>query len=966
MAPGIEIGKTDVEVNVKWTDLLLKLPEVACKGALAVFGVTDGGPSIVSAALETLSAVSIDEPNESKAFALLALSFALALEDLRPKIVDESQFNNIRDAFKAVREKAKSAIEEDAYYMEESFFSRPSSLPLYEGMRDAMVRGVASFRLGQKTDETELGAQLDAAFNKAVYEVMKGRVDYFRSLHDAINAPGNEAAQLEMNWESYRSQLVHEFEVKPVFGQEETKVSLSQLYVPLRSRWTEKREGDDERPDLGLTHLVDLHTEVGGWVDQAPQNRTIKLVCGGPGSGKSSFAKALASQLAIRADRRPIFIGLQHLAFEDKLEEEIRELLVDQFEYFSVDPLRKAYCDSNRPIILIFDGLDELARPGGKGADEVARDFTDKLQRLLERLNGNSEIRAMAIVTGRNPIIQALQSKTDGLEARDVLEVIGYAPIDKQRALFPESLSASSEDLAAQDQRPEWWSKYAGALGEIADTPQALKSEKLTDLTNEPLLCYLLAHSNYATTNWEEAAENYNRIYEALLGRVWERGWGGGQEGPVRALTDQHDFDILMETMALATWHAPGGENRVATAEGFDAALKVTRAGAAWERFQQDEGGDVTNLALTFYFKRPDHDSRGFEFTHKSFSEYLVARLLFRRAAEIASDVSRGTVGHDSLLSEWLKVAGPSHISEDMVPFIRNEARLRAANHLEIMKESLQSLFSTIIRDGMPAHKEPVNSWREAEGIQRNAEINLIACLNGTTRALFEVVTTADIIQFDWGSDPLGPAKFLRRLIDSNGSFVFGYAGISHTRFRPLDLSAFGQGPFMTSMFLAGAELTFSDFSRAIISYGFFSSARMSNADLALALGTYTQFDEADLAGADLSHGRFMSANFDQANLEAADLTDANLTNASFANANLSTADLTGADLEDANLTNANLSYANLTDAKLEDAHLMGATLNGAIVRNATMPPNWRKIVSYKADAKPTGRPKPRRRPKKS
>ena len=85
---------------------------------------------------------------------------------------------------------------------------------------------------------------------------------------------------------------------------------------------------------------------------------------------------------------------------------------------------------------------------------------------------------------------------------------------------------------------------------------------RLRGLTDEPLLCYLLALSGYAVDNWEEAAENRNRIYERLVNEIWKRGWGdGGRQGAGKSLTQTH-FNRLMETIALAAWR--GGDTRVA------------------------------------------------------------------------------------------------------------------------------------------------------------------------------------------------------------------------------------------------------------------------------------------------------------------------------------------------------------------------------------------------------------------
>ena len=93
------------------------------------------------------------------------------------------------------------------------------------------------------------------------------------------------------------------------------------------------------------------------------------------GSGKSSFAKSLAASLASDDNRRPLLIELQRLKGNSSLSERIVDLLVEREELFRIDPLDKSYLDENRPLVFIFDGLDELAVPDTPGAKKIAEDF---------------------------------------------------------------------------------------------------------------------------------------------------------------------------------------------------------------------------------------------------------------------------------------------------------------------------------------------------------------------------------------------------------------------------------------------------------------------------------------------------------------------------------------------------------------------------------------------------------------
>jgi hypothetical protein len=166
-----------------------------------------------------------------------------------------------------------------------------------------------------------LRARFDAAFNQAVFAVWSRNTEKFEPLAAALNAPGASASAFEREWDAYRQSLIFDFEVKAIFGQEETKVSLSQLYVPLRGYWqsTEKdaptlnqslrRQEERER----ITYVESLDEMLDEWVDKKSADDDIRLLGGGPGSGKSTTLKSLARRLAGRVDVRPLYIPLQHI-----------------------------------------------------------------------------------------------------------------------------------------------------------------------------------------------------------------------------------------------------------------------------------------------------------------------------------------------------------------------------------------------------------------------------------------------------------------------------------------------------------------------------------------------------------------------------------------------------------------------------------------------------------------------------
>jgi Mrp family chromosome partitioning ATPase len=100
---------------------------------------------------------------------------------------------------------------------------------------------------------------------------------------------------------------------EPVF---DAAFGLDQVYVPLRGWYKEEREEAPENPDVvpfGMKKtvrvVVETHAALDSWMRSNDQQDSIRLISGGPGSGKSTFAKMFAREQS-QADRRVLFVLL--------------------------------------------------------------------------------------------------------------------------------------------------------------------------------------------------------------------------------------------------------------------------------------------------------------------------------------------------------------------------------------------------------------------------------------------------------------------------------------------------------------------------------------------------------------------------------------------------------------------------------------------------------------------------------
>ena len=131
-----------------------------------------------------------------------------------------------------------------------------------------------------------------------------------------------------------------------------------------------------------------------------------------------------------------------------------------------------------------------------------------------------------------------------------------------------------------------------------------------------------------------------NAIYADLLEAVYERQWEGGRRHSGTGELAEKDFDRILEEIALAVWH---GDGRVATVETIHERCKSSRLDRYLEQFQEGAKKGVTRLLTAFYFRQAG-DVRGektFEFTHKSFGEYLTARRLVRMLDWVQTQLDR-------------------------------------------------------------------------------------------------------------------------------------------------------------------------------------------------------------------------------------------------------------------------------------------------------------------------------------
>lgn len=878
---GIPIGGDEPSLAIEWKKFSTDVASAIANGLGSYLGLFDGTSNAITSLLAAASAVKVSDPIEQKTWQLFCLSFAWAFDDIREQQPDPTSYNII--AVRALIADAKNIISETPQILSIEFLDNPASLPLYIAVRDIFISAKDGFRPGNGEPDDILKRRFDTAFNRAVFEIWSRNSEIFAPIEAALRSPGASASILSFQWRSYHSGLTYEFDVKPIFGQEKTKISLSQIYILLRAITLDRiqptppqntkersRKGSPTQSKIEKKWtVVELDRELDEWSEYSGGEDWLLLIGGGPGSGKSTTVKSFARRIASLGHTRVLLVPLQYIDVTKDLPEEINNFFINRVgSPFRQRPISRDTIEQGHPLILIFDGLDELARPG-EAANEVTRQFVTKLTQLVATLKGDGRGNVKAVVTGRMPSFQAAKSYASNSERRNY-EVIGYTAIN----FLPHDMSPEEIEICRRDQRPLWWQRYAQGTGLSGHLPKAMKDRALSDITREPLLCYLLALSGYAVDNWEEAARNRNLIYEKLLIEVWQRGWGeGGRQGQSKSL-GRENFNVLMQTFALAAWR--GGDTRVATEKNFVESLKIMNAEEAWQQFVSDSGADITNLAMNFYLKGNDLERRGFEFTHKSFGDYLAARALLSIAQGV---VHLGTRRVDAACTEWMHATASGMITWEIATSLRDELRLLQQRDGYDAVRSIRDYFTNLaalsMNEGLPAHAIQASSWRIREAFHNNAELAIWTVLNAATLALGQV-NAADAKFKINSNSPDGLARLIDR--HRNRARITSIKRGTNSDEDPISELMINE----SIAFSIKDCLAFIDAQEIDLFETFLDKADLSYADLQRA-----NLSGAHLCGAIVKGANFRDARFERAHLDNVDFQEAIIENVYFVDAHI-------------------------------------------------------------------------------
>ncbi|MCV6600737.1 MAG: pentapeptide repeat-containing protein [Cohaesibacter sp.] len=749
---------------------------------------------------------------ENLAYKWLSLTLAEATAQFLNRLRRETilQASSLDDATRTFLDKALNIA--PAAKFDTLAIESPTSHVALAPARGAVGDLISNVTPWTEWDPEKWQVAFDRCIAQASQKVFAACHDDLSSLINTVSGPASTALHKEIAWARHYEWINKLFQLDPVFSPDgKVETPLSELYIRQRCYWHEEYEVESkDSRDIEKrwrAYLGDMHEVIEEWLRNGKE-QPIRVITGGPGSGKSSFAKALASETAERGRHRVLFIELQRMALTKDLYRDIEGYFKKRNRPsgdigspgFDTNPLEWAKTD-NRPVLIVFDGLDEITQDS-EHAKEIARDFILNVHRLLNEQNmDGGQLRA--VVLGRNAACQ------NGLGAAGLpLEtMLNVAPIREltQEDLLPATRSHENgnnvdfpelPDSLIADQRPEYWDKWQRSQDlQQPDVPNAITADKLSDLNVEPLLLHLLILSNFCGDRWTEAVQNKNLVYQDILTKIHNR--DGNREGnkPGKKLSKEQFF-LMMECLGVTALH---GNLRTGDEMTFFSVRDI-HARSIKKSLNNFEHTDLDSMVLQTHARKVDGAEPGFEFIHKSFGEYLTARALVSIAQRTVRRMNNpdDPIDEETAALEWVKLVGIAELTPEILQFLKDEVKqaLDLAD-LQATKTTLETLLTWVDTNGMPVGTEVSGNFRTKENAQRCAETALLAVAFSVTQQLRRNSDAPEHLHIAWDDKEYGPVRMFHRLQATTegiakqilGELNLAKAQLAFTNLRNSDLS---------------------------------------------------------------------------------------------------------------------------------------------------------------------------------
>ena len=363
-------------------------------------------PSAVASLFSAAGAIGIKRGEGALAWELLLTGIGEALTELAnenpPTLINEADVKVIENR---VRQEAIGL------FIPVDFLDRPGDLSPVQLAKRTLLNWLAPPKgSSPQQDLLNLSRRFDAALVLGLYRTLRRDEVRYGPLTALRKHATRPAWELLEDWNFYRAGLVAEFRTAPVFDE---SFALDQIYVPLNAwHWVEQASVEKVEPKR-LRNTVRLTDDILAWLRGERSNGRLRLVSGGPGSGKSSAVKALAAELSESGNHGDpidtLLFPLQRFQWRSGIIESVAATLNTYGAQMRHNPLDPEHLrDRHVPLLLIFDGLDELTT-NSEVSDVISANFLRELSIALRTWEDRP---IWAIVTGRDAIFGHIEGPT--------------------------------------------------------------------------------------------------------------------------------------------------------------------------------------------------------------------------------------------------------------------------------------------------------------------------------------------------------------------------------------------------------------------------------------------------------------------------------------------------------------------------------------------------------------------------
>jgi uncharacterized protein YjbI with pentapeptide repeats len=819
--------------------------------------VTGANGELAGDAAEVLAGLGLDSSVGDSAYLLIQRALFAAGYELARESVTHFQALSPTSSPK-LSAALETKLEHVSISIERGFLTEPRSLPLLREIAPIYEQWLVDMGVAPNSASL-ICKRFDSYFVYALSSEWRKNHSAYKDLIDAISSPFGAAEDRERDWENYFAALGRRTN-ENIFDE---PFSLEQIYVSLNAYYVEKKSSQNSKPsafpEAKKQRVVDLDKELINWLRKRQKDDAIRVVSGGPGSGKPSFMKMFCAKVGANRLARPIYIPLHLIDPTRDIGDEVGRFLRDE-GYFRFNPLDPDLAVPE--VLLVFDGLDELASQG-KIATQVAKDFVQAVERMVERRN-LGDYPLLVLLSGRELVVQ--ENETEFRKRKQVLTILPYFVPQSERGQYDDS-----DNLLKNDLRNAWWRKYGELTQKIfSGIPASLQKHEIDEITAQPLLNYLVALSFTRGRLDFEKSLNLNHVYADLVAAVYERGYEKNRIYKPISHIKQREFVRVLEEIGLAAWH--GSDGRSTSVNEILAHCKESGLESLIKTFQEGAKAGITKLLAAFFFRQHGQEASGdatFVFTHKSFGEYLTALRIVRGIEGIVVQLNRRSTnpddGYDSTegLVRWVKLVGPAQMTPYIHRFLMREIQQRPHDDLHRWKEHLSELLSQAIEKHMPMEKLGGITFAEAVRQNNNASETLVIAVNACATVLRDAISLRLGSRVSFGS-------FIRRITPQRlgPSSPIVYEALSYFDFS-------GQSFDLADLY--GAELSYTKWDNAHMHYANFATANLTGASLSNAMMTEIDLQAANLTEATVYQSKVKGAKLRQAGFVGARLADTDI-----------------------------------------------------------------------------------------